>query len=186
MSPTPKVTQCIATKSADRSSSAIAKSNSSLHGDVTEALALPNKTQRADSRERARAQRSYTTSGWKSFFATCDIVSSRESPFRQVTPRRLFTTPLLQLRTDRARDEILSCLRHLVQLRLFIHHTFWNSTCFSQECQGLLKPKPMVMLWESTFIGQVCATRSYRHPATRIGLNDWLLPITMRIAYAIS
>jgi hypothetical protein len=32
------------------------------------------------------------------------------SQFRQVTPRRLFSTPLLQLSTDRACDEILSCL----------------------------------------------------------------------------
>jgi hypothetical protein len=98
MSPRPEVIQCIAAKPADRSSSAIAKSNSSLHSDVTEALALPNKTQRADSRQRARAPSGYTTAGWESFFATCDIVSSRESQLRQVTSGRLIATRLLQFK----------------------------------------------------------------------------------------
>ena len=54
------MTQCLAAKP-DRSSSAIAKSNLSLHSDVTEALALSNKTQQAESRQRIRAQRSYTS-----------------------------------------------------------------------------------------------------------------------------
>jgi hypothetical protein len=36
-----------------------------LHSDVTEALALSNKTQQAESRQRIRAQRSYTSAGWR-------------------------------------------------------------------------------------------------------------------------
>jgi hypothetical protein len=119
MSGTPEVPQYIATKPADRSSTAIAKPISSLHSDVTKALALPNKTQQADSRHRACEQRSYTTAGRKSVFATRDVVTSPESQLRQVTLRRLFPMPLVQLRTDRTRDEILFCRRRLVQLRLF-------------------------------------------------------------------
>ena len=184
MSATPEVPQCIAMKLADRSSGAIAKSISSLHSDVTEALALPHNTQQADSRHRACEQRSYTTAGWKSVFATRDVVTSRESQLRQVTPRRLFPTPL-QLSTHLARDEILSRPRHVVQLRLFTWRIF-GSRLASTSVSGLLKSKPMVMLWESTFIAQMCATRSYRHPTTRSGLNDWLSPIKMRIACAIS
>jgi hypothetical protein len=42
-----------------RSRSEITNFNSLLHSGVTKALALPSKTQRADSRQRARAQRSY-------------------------------------------------------------------------------------------------------------------------------
>jgi hypothetical protein len=133
------VPQCIVTKPADRSSTAIAKPISSLHSDVTNALALPNKTQQADSRHRACEQRSYTTASWKSVLATRDVVSSCESQLRQVTLRRLFPTPL-QLRTDRVRDEIVSRPRHVVQLRLFIHHTF-GIRLASASVSGLVEAK---------------------------------------------
>src|ERR1700751_4314982 len=116
MSATPEVPQCIATQPADRSSTAIAKAISSLHSDVTNALALPNKTQQVDWSHRACEWRSETPAGWKSILAARDGVSSRESQLRQVTLRRLFPTPL-QLRTDRVRDEIVSRPRHVVQLR---------------------------------------------------------------------
>src|ERR1700741_3497469 len=119
MSARPEVTQCFATKPADRSSSAIAKPISSLHSDVTKALALPNKTQPADSRHCACEQRSYTTAGRKNVVATRDVVSSRESQLRQVTLRRLLPMPLVLSRTDRTRDQFLFCPRHLVQLRSF-------------------------------------------------------------------
>jgi len=67
-------------------------------------------------------------------------------------------------------------------MRSFLPGIWSNSECSPKShlefdllqlaCLGLLKPNPMVMLWESTFITQVCATRSYRHPASRTGLND--------------
>jgi hypothetical protein len=33
----------------------------------------------------------------------------------------------------------------------------------------------MVMLWKSAFIARVCPTRSWKHPATRTSLNDWVI-----------
>lgn len=114
----------------------------------------------------------------------CSLRSPRGavSQFRQVTPRRLFPTPLRHL--SRARDETLSCSSAFGPTPVHLTHN-WNSNCF-RWCRVLLKTQPMVTSWESSFIAQVRVTPSYRHPAGKIGPNDWLLAITMRTACAIS
>jgi len=86
---------------------------------------------------------------------TCPNAAGAESQFRQVTTRRLFSTPLLQLRTDQP-DEALSCARQLAQLRLFTN-THLEFELLQPACQSLLKPKPMVLLWEFNFVAQMCA-----------------------------
>jgi hypothetical protein len=47
-----------------------------------------------------------------------------------------------------------------------------------QAVSGFVEAKTMVMSWESTFIAQVCATRSYRHPATSNRLERLLIRTT--------